>query len=330
MALIGKLAALGSAAAATTAAASLTWIALQQPPKPHRATSSRDRNGADDITVCVDSNSILRAAGPRGCASGDRRLVVERAEKKLLVCDDDCDAWGRPTSKNPPSPDSDSLAALERRVDKLRVSPMFEVVDTEGNVIFTVAPGRVRLIDDRLTAVQMSATADGGVFTARSRDESRVVTVGTSAEHAGLAIAEDDIERVDLGLQPAGNYALRIMSPTGAAVAGIGESRGGSGAAVAADTGGRTRASITVDGGGVFGVFNPGGTAIVSLRQSRAANGFLSVGDASGREVAKMVVNDNRYGVVITGPVVGFPLVTGSGLPGSYILGCARGPSCIP
>ena len=39
--------------------------------------------------------------------------------------------------------------------------------------------------------------------------------------------------------------------------------------------------------------------------------------------MVKMGVAQDRYGIVLTGPKAGFPLIPGSGLPGSYIMGCA-------
>jgi hypothetical protein len=41
------------------------------------------------------------------------------------------------------------------------------------------------------------------------------------------------------------------------------------------------------------------------------------------------VVN-GAYGAVLAGPVLGFPHVPASGIPGSYLLGCAGGPACHP
>jgi len=46
--------------------------------------------------------------------------------------------------------------------------------------------------------------------------------------------------------------------------------------------------------------------------------------------MVKMGVN-GTYGVVLTGPKAGFPYVPSSGLPGSYMLGCAAsGTDCHP
>ena len=42
-----------------------------------------------------------------------------------------------------------------------------------------------------------------------------------------------------------------------------------------------------------------------------------------------MGTNGNRYGVVMALPQ-GLPYVPKSGLPGSYMLGCAPGPACVP
>jgi hypothetical protein len=51
--------------------------------------------------------------------------------------------------------------------------------------------------------------------------------------------------------------------------------------------------------------------------------------DANSKATVMMKTNNNRYGVVMALPP-GFPYVPKSGLPGSYILGCAGGPSCVP
>ncbi len=332
--MLGRLAAYGTGIVAT-AAASVTLVVLHQSATPiSKKPGGGSDGGSDDITVCVRADSVLRSPGPGGCGPSEQRLVLERADQKLLMCDDDdCNAWGKPSSNDSDSSPSsaDALADLERRVDKLRRASGFEVVDPNGTVIFTVGSGQVRLNDwDEHTAVQMNATAGSGVITTRSSDDDVLVTVGASEDHAGLAIAEGGLERIDLGRQPAGNYALRVMAASGAAVAGIGESRAGSGAVVVGDDQGRTLASATADPLGTFSVFSAGGLALASLRQSQAGSGFLSIGNSGGAEVVKMVINNNRYGVVIAGPVVGFPLITGSGIPGSYIIGCAGGEACIP
>lgn len=330
--MLGKLAAYGTGIVATTAA-SVALVVLHQSATPisKKAGGSSD-SGGDDITVCVRADSVLRSPGPRGCDASEQRLVLERADQQLLMCDDDdCNAWGKSASNGDTSPSSDALVDLERRIEKMRRASGLEVVDPNGTVIFTVGPGQARLNDrDEHTAVQMSATATSGAITTRSSDDDVLVTVGASQDHAGLAIAESGLERVDLGRQPAGNYALRIMATSGAAVAGIGESRAGSGAVVVGDSQGRTLASATADPVGTFSVFSVGGLAIASLRQSQAGSGFLSIGNSGGAEVVKMVVNNDSYGVVIAGPVVGGPLFTGSGFPGSYIIGCAGGKACIP
>jgi hypothetical protein len=58
-----------------------------------------------------------------------------------------------------------------------------------------------------------------------------------------------------------------------------------------------------------FGFFTTNGSALVSIRESTAGSGLLMIGDENSTPMAKMVVNDDRYGVVLAGPGAGFPLV---------------------
>jgi hypothetical protein len=159
------------------------------------------------------------------------------------------------------------------------------------------------------------------------------VAVGASATRAGARFEEGAAARLELGRHPTATSSLKVtapMSPDGL-VAGVGESRAGTGAIVAGDQAGRVRASLTfADGRGGISIFAPSGEAIVSLREATNGSGLLSLGDVTGREAVKMDVTDKGYGAVLAGPVLGLPLVTGSGLPGSYFLGCRGGDACRP
>ncbi len=77
------------------------------------------------------------------------------------------------------------------------------------------------------------------------------------------------------------------------------------------------------DGRGTLNILNSIGHTVLTLTQGDTNGGALVIADPLGDTVVKMNTN-GRYGAALTGPAAGFPLITGSGLPGSYILGCAR------
>jgi hypothetical protein len=144
-------------------------------------------------------------------------------------------------------------------------------------------------------------------------------------------MTEGGQRRADFGRQPAGNYSLRVLGPTGGPEAAIGESQAGTGALVIGDPLGRLRAVMTVvEGKGSVRIQNAQGEAVLALTEGATGGGLLTIGDKSSEPMVKFGVNQDRYGVVLAGPVSGFPLVPGSGLPGSYFLGCAGGDKCGP
>jgi hypothetical protein len=256
--------------------------------------------------------------------------VLEEAETKVLECADCDDPWRKKPPPTPPGKD-DVLAQLTLRLDRLKRSPLLTVVD-RGVPIFTVSPGSVAVHSTGGTPLaEMRATDEGGFLVGRSAVGDLATFLGASGTSAGLRIIDGDVLRTDLGKQDAGNYSLRVTSPDGGLVAGLGESQAGSGAILVADQQSRVRASMTVvDGRGVFSINSAGGSGLVSLRASQAGTGLLSIGNTGGDEAVKMMVNGDRYGVALAGPQVGLPLMTGSGLPGSYILGCSGGGGCRP
>jgi hypothetical protein len=73
----------------------------------------------------------------------------------------------------------------------------------------------------------------------------------------------------------------------------------------------------------------PGG---VGFTEATIGGGLMDLATASGAAAVRMGHNGHRYGIVLAGPVLGFPYVPRSGLPGSYFMGCASGqkPACIP
>jgi hypothetical protein len=80
-------------------------------------------------------------------------------------------------------------------------------------------------------------------------------------------------------------------------------------------------------GRGQVNIFDDTGASVASIREAESGDGLLSLGKTV--EFVKMVVN-GAYGAVLAGPVLGFPHVPASGIPGSYLLGCAGGPACHP
>jgi hypothetical protein len=284
--------------------------------------------GNNDVTVCVGPDSVLRSPESGICPAGTEKISLSRPDIKKVDNVDENDPLG-PTKEKESELDQ-RLAELEKRVGNLENSALFEVVNQKGDVIFSVAPGKVQLYHQDKTAVAaMLATSEGGEFVARSGDGNLSTFLGAYGERAGLRITEGDNARLDLLRQPGGNYSLRIRSGSGD-IAGIGESQAGTGALVVGDKGGQHKAAMQVDAGkGVFNIFNDNGRGVASLTQSVNGGGMLVLTDGNSNARVMMGNNDNRYGVVMTFPT-GFPYVPKSGLPGSYMLGCAGGPACVP
>ena len=290
--------------------------------------SPSDKKGDNDVTVCVGSDSVLRSPDSGICPNGSKQIALAGPDITKLAPTDEDDPLG-PTKKSEESK-SDPLADLERRIGNLEKSSLFEVVNREGNVIFSVAPGKVQVYNENQTPVAaIFATFEGGQFVGRSTDGKLSAFIGSYGARAGLRLSEGDYPRLDLLRQVSGNYAFRIPLGDGN-IAGVGESKTGTGALVVGDMGGRTKASMTIaDGNGVIGIFNGMGNRVLSLTESVNGGGLLAIGNASSDAVVKMGTANNRYGVVLTYPM-GFPYVPRSGLPGSYFLGCAGGSSCVP
>jgi hypothetical protein len=79
-------------------------------------------------------------------------------------------------------------------------------------------------------------------------------------------------------------------------------------------------------------VIDQPGAGGITLAESAIGGGLLRVDDWMGNPAVKMGHNDNRYGVVLAGPVLGPPMVPRLGVIGSYFMGCASGerPACMP
>lgn len=315
--------------------AAAAWFALAADPAGPRPSTSRPEAGrADDgqLVVCIGPDAVLRTPAGDGCPPGHDRRTLAGAEPQSLACTD-CDPWGsqQPTWQTDSGDGADPIGSLEQRLERLERSPLFTVIDQAGRPVFSVAPGRVIAYHAGQAMAAIMATDVGGYFTGISADRTLAASVGASDAQAGVRVNEGGRLRLTLEKQEAGNYSLTVPSGVRGAIAGIGESRARSGALVVSDPAGQTKASLTLaDGKGSASVFSTSGIAILSLTEGATAAGVLALGDAGGTPMVRMGVNDNRYGVVLAGPVLGFPLVPRSGLPGSYILGCAGGESCRP
>jgi hypothetical protein len=238
-----------------------------------------------------------------------------------------------PTDPAKDAPRGNSLSDLEERVARLNQDvAFFTVVDPDRRKIFEVGRDFVAVYahDSGVPVSMMTALDHGGLLGARSGDGSRVMKAGANGSSEGVFIEWDGVPRIELGRRSSGNFALRVKAIGGGEknLAAIGESLAGTGALVVGTRTGEPRVSMTVDQGrGAVTIFDEGGAAVASLRQAEAGPGFLSLGKAG--EFVKMVVNGG-YGAVLAGPVLGFPHVPASGIPGSYLLGCSGGPACHP
>jgi hypothetical protein len=278
----------------------------------------------NDVTVCVGPDSILRSPESGICPRGTQQFKLSGPGIKKVDGEDDDPI--KPTDESK----SDPLADIERRLSNLEKSEVFEVVNQQDKVIFSVAPGRAYLYNRAGTVVAaIGATSEGGVFVARTPDAKVTALVRSVGERVGLRIKEGDLTRLDLGRQESGSYSFKI--PLGdKVIAGIGESKAGTGALVVGDAKGRTRAAMEVNSGkGALDVFNGDGNGVASLTEAVGGGGLLVLTDANSNATVMMKANNNRYGVVMAFPP-GLPYVPKSGLPGSFMLGCAGGPACVP
>jgi hypothetical protein len=249
------------------------------------------------------------------------------------------------------------LADLEQRMDNLpypRYTPLFEVVDQQDKPIFTVTSYNSQSVayvsNSKLNSVvSMNADANGGSFLVQTGDGQTGAFLGIDRTWAGLRVSERVIEDVpqkdgttrgavsnvpaiELGGYAGGNYSLKFLTSARQLLAGIGESKAGSGALIIGDSQGRKRASMFVgeDSKGIIGIYNQSGNALVAMGEATGnTGGSLVIGDAKGEPRVKMGTNENHYGVVIAFPQ-GLAYVPKSGLPGSYMLGCAGGSGCEP
>jgi hypothetical protein len=326
MAFPAKLVALvGSAAIAASATAYYALGSGAAGPGAAAEDNAEEATQADGETglrPCIGPDQIFYASRQDGlCLPGHRLYKLEEDE------DDTCELCDPFEDE---AKDAEKADELEDRINALERSPYFEVVDTDDRVIFRVGPEGARLFDKASRpAADLGASAAGGWITLYSGDDE--ISMAATGRSAGIRIEESGVERMDIGSNKGGPYAVRVSSPT-SVIAGLGQSRAGGGALVVG-TPTQLKATFTVtDGRAMVSVFNHSTKDGVALTEAKIGGGLLDLAMADGSSAVKMGHNANRYGIVLAGPVLGLPLVPRSALPGSYFMGCASGdkPACVP
>jgi hypothetical protein len=268
------------------------------------------------------------AGGPGACAS------CARSEDPFH------DPWlsgtesGSESAPGKPRLNPSALDELEARIRALEGNSYFEVVSpATGRTIFLVGPKGARFYNEGGTPVAAIGTTNaGGYFTAISASGAEASIGISSGPSAGIRLLDGGRSRVELGIHK-GPYSLRFPVGDGM-LAGIGASRAGSGAVVVGTASdGVTEGSITIrDERAVVSMDKTPGRGGIAFAEAKIGGGLLDVGTAGGQSAVKMGHNKQRYGIVLAGPILGFPYVPRSGLPGSYFMGCASGekPACLP
>ena len=268
--------------------------------------------------ACAGADRVLRVYSAAACPPGETRVALQ-----LGGPSSDSGRAGNVTQG--------SIGDLDRRVTALEDSATFAVVSDAGKPIFSVGRGGVRVFNSAGTDVaDLVASSEGGAITTRSSYARLTATLKAEDSGTGFEVSDGGVPYLDLGRRPSGNHSLIIRNKTGAQMAAIGESRAGTGGLQVRDASGNLAVSIGVaEGKGRIVIDNAAGTSVAALRQG-LAGGVLEMASSLGDPVVKMGTKSGFYGVVLTGPAAGCPYVPRSGLPGSYMLGCAGGPACGP
>lgn len=340
---IKLIAAIGTTTAAAAAGAYIVVNSMNAGPTSSTSPTSSPNGGEQSpfgkdptptsaqagtqVTLCVGSDRILRVAPnfAAECPEGQQEFELEDIDPQLCEL---CDPY-----EGPPDPGSEkkAIAELEQRIRGLESPTYFEVVDEKERPIFQVKKGGVRMFKNERTVAFVGTPDDGAYFTSRSA-EGTEASLSAVGNNVGILLGDTGSNRIELGSRNAGPFALRFPSGKGL-IAGIGQSRAGTGAVIVGTLAGVTAGSITAtDGRGMISLTKdsmPGG---IAFTESINGGGLVDIGNNTGDSAVKMGHNSNRYGVVMTGPVPGFPYVPRSGLPGSYFFGCASGekPACSP
>ncbi len=326
------------AAVTTTAAAASAAVYLATAPSNGAPAAAPSDQGAlaspgapaeqDVLEVCVGADQIVRAMLPQGeCPPGHRRESLRPPEEE------ECPLCPPSDKPEPDTTDNAALNDLERRLRALENAPYFEVVNDNEQPVFRVGPKGVSVFNRTGVAVAAFGTSqDGGYFTASSGTALIKASLVASSTKAGLQIVEDGLVRLSADAGEDGGASLRFPSANGV-IAGIGASKVGSGALLVGGLDGRLKASLTVPGGrSLLQLSSSDQGGQLSLLEQGIGGGMFQIDNAQGNAAIKMGHLANRYGIVLAGPTLGFPLVPKSGLPGSYFMGCGSQapPACVP
>ena len=326
------------AALTTTAAAASAVVYLATAPSNGEPSGAPSDQGAlrspiapaerDVVVVCVGKDQIVRATLPSGtCPAGHEKVSLEPPEEE------ECPLCPPSDKPEPDTTDNAALNDLERRLRALENAPYFEVVNDSEQPVFRVGPQGVSVFNRTGVAVAAFGTSeDGGYFTASSGTSLTKASLVASGTKTGLQIVEDGLVRLSALAGEDGGASLRIPTANGV-IAGIGASAVGSGALLVGGLDGRLKASLTVPGGrGLLQLGTSENGGQLSLLEQGIGGGMFQIDNAKGNAAIKMGHLGHRYGIVLAGPTLGFPLVPKSGLPGSYFMGCGSQapPACVP
>lgn len=285
-------------------------------------------NAPQNMKLCVAPDRVLHAnrEGEDHCPAGQEELQLAQSDQPAC---DLCDPF------NPPSAESSGDVALDQlrnRIHDLEYHPYFEVLDAHDQPIFQLIPGGARFLNgDRVSVATVVASEESGVFSVFSGNRRDQASIGGSYDNVGVQFTEDDVPRLEVGRRHGGPFGLRITS-SGGLIAGIGESRAGTGAMTIGSSIGQTLGILSIpDHRAMMTLLAARGSA-VALAEAKIGGGLLDIANANGDSAVKMGHNGQRYGIVLAGPILGFPLVPRSGVTGSYFMGCASGerPACVP
>ncbi len=308
------------------------WSAIdaedEWPERPASSTAAPAPPEADDAIICVAPDRVIRAPFDNGkCPPNHREIKLDEEDEALCeLCD--------PNEDPPPRPDrsDDARDAIERRIRALENTAYFEVVTADDRPVFRVGPGGVRVYNAQGMAVAAIGTSDnGGYFSGRSTAGFGDGSIGASGVRAGVRLMETDLSRLELSFQN-GRGSIRVPAGSGTIV-GVGQTATGAGALIVGTIPGHLRVSLTVTDGRAMAAANgEGDSGGIALLEPSIGGGMLGIDNSQGNAAVKMGHNANRYGIVLAGPVLGFPLIPKSGLPGSYFMGCAAEarPACVP
>ena len=327
---------IGAAATTTAAASAAVWFAVAPQNAPPTAPSSGQVERAspaapgvqDEVVVCIGGDDIIRAPLPEGeCPPGHREVSLRPPEEE------DCPLCPPADGEKPDLSNNEPLNDLERRLRALENAPYFEVINDSEQPVFRVGPDGVRVFNRTGVAVAgFGAAQDGGYFTASSGSALLEASLVANGTKAGVQIVEDDIVRLSALAGESSPPSVLVPSANGV-IAGIGASTAGSGALLLGGLDGRLKASLSIPGGrGQLQLRSGDEGGQVSMLEQSIGGGMFQIDNAKGMAAIKMGHLNNRYGIVLAGPNLGFPLIPKSGLPGSYFMGCgsqAR-PACMP